>query len=248
MNVLVRINILVVLFVSISVLLDPTHSFGQASSTDDSSPATEKDVANSPSADLALVTNTQRDYMVAYRYNVRTGEAWITNNKSTEWAKIAETIPISEGKYEIQVVGPYGDDRYMTFRIDRKTGHTWFEKNHKWNPYFEPNDKKRDLSNSSSADFSLVTNALRSSMIAYRYNVRTGETWKKNTAINWAKVAETAPIAKGKYEIQISGPFGPSDKDTFVTMRIDRETGHTWYEQNGKWKPHVEPSDQEKSK
>jgi len=107
----------------------------------------------------------------------------------------------------------------------------------------------KESSNSDSAKFALVTKALRLVAIAYRYNVRTGESWRNySTTTKWTKIAETAPIAKGEYEIQIVGPIGPSDKESSMTIRIDREAGRTWYEQNDTWKPHAEPSDKEQPK
>lgn len=104
-----------------------------------------------------------------------------------------------------------------------------------------------EVSNPGTGNFALVTASMRQTAIAYRYNTRTGEAWKTaNTTIKWTKVVETAPITNGRYEIQIAGPFGPSDEDGFLmTIRIDLETGRTWYEQNDKWKPHVEPSDEQ---
>jgi len=107
----------------------------------------------------------------------------------------------------------------------------------------------KEVSNSASAKFALVTNTQRHFALAYCYNVRTGEAWRTfSTTTKWTKIAEITPIAKGKYELQIDGPYGPSNKDYYVTVRIDLETGRTWYEKDGKWNPYIEPSEKKQSK
>lgn len=87
------------------------------------------------------------------------------------------------------------------------------------------------------------------SVISFRFNPTTGESWrmvwKSDQQTNvWETVADTGRIPSGDYDIQIGDSTdtrNPKAGTYFVTYRIDRLSGKTWWQKQGKWHEVTEP-------
>jgi hypothetical protein len=68
------------------------------------------------------------------RFHGKTGEAWHVNRDAFE--TLGETGAVPPGEFDVKLIA--GEDNWMGFRLDRKTGMTWLLQANKWHLAKEP--------------------------------------------------------------------------------------------------------------
>ena len=86
-------------------------------------------------------------------------------------------------------------------------------------------------------------------VISFRFNPATGESWRMNwrsadQTYIWENMVDAVKPPPGEYEIQLvdsTDSRNPKEAATFVAYRIDKASGRTWWQKQGKWLEITEP-------
>jgi hypothetical protein len=68
------------------------------------------------------------------RFHKTTGQAWHINGAAYD--SLGETGPVPAGDFDLTMIA--GEEKWMAFRLDRKTGKTWLLRANQWNLAAEP--------------------------------------------------------------------------------------------------------------
>ncbi|HWA97995.1 MAG TPA: hypothetical protein VG713_05860, partial [Pirellulales bacterium] len=105
--------------------------------------------------------------------------------------------------------------------------------------------KDGDKSATNAGEVRIVMCHCRVDWDAYRYNTRTGETWWPDTSKDpqwvWKKMADDHPPAESEFDLQ-AVYYLQGDNKIEQILRLDRNTGQTWWLDAGAWKSMAEPS------
>ena len=78
--------------------------------------------------DIEMVATSEEGKTRHVRYNIYTGETWLSSN--TKWVKIKEAEEIPESKYKVTIVST--GKSWRTLRLDMISGKTWKNSGGSW--------------------------------------------------------------------------------------------------------------------